>query len=135
MAVYAALPVVRTMLIEVQILQISIYLDMNDISTMSFGRRSTAYPGTPNFQEILTEELKDHKGGYNEIWSEGGPKAFVDRTIDHAVPVVDHGGRSIELKSSSLLSQPPCSTQSSAIGSGTLNRRQGLSLKNADQSV
>ena len=128
-------PIRWSMLIRRQILQISIYVDMNDISTMSFGRRSTAYPGTANLQEILREELKEHQGEYGEILSEGGSKAFVNRTPDQGVPLVDHQVRSMELKSLDLPSQAPLPAQGKTLVSGRSNHHDDLAKLKGIQSI
>ncbi|KIW36230.1 uncharacterized protein PV06_11478 [Exophiala oligosperma] len=39
------------------ILQVSIYVNLDDISKISFGRRSTVYPGKANFDELVEKEL------------------------------------------------------------------------------
>ncbi|KAK5311991.1 hypothetical protein LTR93_011504 [Exophiala xenobiotica] len=39
------------------ILQVSIYVNLDDISKISFGRRSTVYPGQANFDELVEKEL------------------------------------------------------------------------------
>ncbi|KAK5312651.1 Carboxylic acid transporter [Exophiala xenobiotica] len=40
-----------------KILQVSIYVNLDDISKISFGRRSTVYPGKANFDELGEKDL------------------------------------------------------------------------------
>ncbi|KIW09750.1 hypothetical protein PV08_11850 [Exophiala spinifera] len=42
------------------ILQVSIYVNLDDISKISFGRRSTVYPGKAKFDELVEKELAFH---------------------------------------------------------------------------
>ena len=43
------------------------YLDINDISKVSFGRRTTVYPGMANLREILEEEIEKHSAKTDEV--------------------------------------------------------------------
>jgi hypothetical protein len=40
-----------------QILQISVYVNFDEIPEVSFGRRSTVYPGTADFESLVEDEL------------------------------------------------------------------------------
>src|SRR3954462_5911443 len=55
-----------------QILQISIYVNLNDVSMVSFGRRSTVYPGLADFESLIEKDLM-----FSRQLSELGPERKV----------------------------------------------------------
>jgi hypothetical protein len=53
-------------------------VDVNDISTVSFGTRATVYPGTADLQDILEAEMNHHHKGVTEEDLNWDSKTLVD---------------------------------------------------------
>lgn len=77
-----------------QILQISIYVDINDMSKVSFGKRTTVYPGTASFQTLLEDEIMNHRG--ESPSRRGSNPLAIGRSCEEQK--IGHGFHSDELK-------------------------------------
>ena len=66
-------------LIRRQILQVSIYVNLNDIPKISFGRRSTVYPGTADLNDLVEKEVA-FNGELQDIRIRGPPSGLTSST-------------------------------------------------------
>ena len=65
-------------------------MDINDISKVSFGRRTTVYPGTANFHDILEEEIMNHRGNFNQVQSTQGVTPLTSERSHRKEPKAAH---------------------------------------------
>jgi hypothetical protein len=68
-------------------------VNLNDVSTVSFGRRSTVYPGLADFESLIEKDLM-FSGQLRELWPERTVLGSLATHQRHSVK--DHGIASAE---------------------------------------
>jgi hypothetical protein len=73
------------LLIDIQILRISIYVNLDDISQIEFGRRSNVYPRTADLKALVEQELADDRRELQDMKMDqaGVPRQGPSKGVGH----------------------------------------------------